>query len=195
MQPRRSEISSIAARRRSSPRMRRLRARRGGSCCCWLGSRLSPAWWAASLAPSWPGCKAQGRASPVGARRDAEQRPGGWPPQGWPAQVRGRPRFVHGRRQRRRPGPSGVPLAPPGAGEAVGEGWADLPIAERPRLVHGARPQGPPVGGSARRRRSVGQGWTSRLSRRRTCIRTGAPTRTPAAPEPRRAGSIFCELL
>ncbi|MGD4816289.1 hypothetical protein QT776_22410, partial [Xanthomonas citri pv. citri] len=42
------------------------------------------------------------------------------------------------------------PLAPPGAGEAVGEGWADLPIAERPRLVHGARPQGPPVGGSAR---------------------------------------------
>lgn len=86
--------------------------------------------------------RSRGRAGkPARARRDAGRRPGGWtPPGGRHKAARGRPRLVHGRRvsdARRRRGwfyPS------PGDGAAVGQGWAGLPIAARPRLVHGARP-------------------------------------------------------
>ncbi len=92
-------------------------------------------------APPSPDDRAEGPASPVGARRGAGRRPGGWSPPG------GHHKAVAAVHASSTAGAAGD--APtrrgwfhpsPGAGEAVGEGWAGLPIPARPRLVHGARP-------------------------------------------------------
>lgn len=121
-----------------------------------------------------PDDRAEGPASPVrGAqgrrtatrRVDAARRP----PQG----SRGRPRLIHSQR-------AALPVAvgdsstyPQASGKLCGQGWAGLPIAGRPRLVHGARPKAGCVGrfrppGAAR---TVGKRWASCPASRRLCRR------------------------
>ncbi len=111
-----------------------------------------------------PDDRAEGPASPVrGAqgrrtatrRVDAARRP----PQG----SRGRPRLIHSQR-------AALPVAvgdsstyPQASGKLCGQGWAGLPIAGRPCLVHGARPKAGCVGrfrppGAAR---TVGKRWAN----------------------------------
>ncbi|QNM63814.1 hypothetical protein XHV734_p0049 (plasmid) [Xanthomonas hortorum pv. vitians] len=81
------------------------------------------------------------------------------PPQG----SCGRPRLIHSQR-------AALPVAvgdsstyPQASGKLCGQGWAGLPIAGRPRLVHGARPKAGCAGrfrppGAAR---TVGKRWAN----------------------------------
>ncbi|KHL58046.1 hypothetical protein XEUV354_21700 [Xanthomonas euvesicatoria] len=140
----------------------------------------------------------KGRQAPSGARRgartatrrvDAARRP----PQG----SRGRPRLIHSQR-------AALPVAvgdsstyPQASGKLCGQGWAGLPIAGRPRLVHGARPKAGCAGrfrppGAAR---TVGKTRTTCPASLRLCRRAAvmhAGQRQLAAEQGKRSAQAAC---
>ncbi|SYZ57603.1 hypothetical protein CPBF367_38830 [Xanthomonas arboricola pv. juglandis] len=153
-------------------------------------------------APPSPDDRAEGPASPVrGAqgRRTATRRveAARRPPQG----SRGRPRLIHSQR-------AALPVAvgdsstyPQASGKLCGQGWAGLPIAGRPRLVHGRGPRPAAPGGSARLAQHArwargGRAAPPRAGSagvRRSCTLASAswpPIRASGARRPRAAGGV-----